>query len=193
MSFTQVLARIVAKDTAAWTALCYNDMSAQEKLLDRWLQCLASQSMEELFSTYASLAGLRQRKTIAIALLVLIDIQNPVVCDNATKVLVRIRSVVQQTIHLQDRITRFRELQRKSQLDRPLERMEAEVLLGDPVDTYDLHPLYEKAVSRYPFPAELDTPVRGVRTYLLFIFFISREVLTFLSVQLAFPSWSNNQ
>ena len=150
MAFCQVIARIDAKDPIAFTALCANDTIAQEKLLDRWLQCISSHSIEEMFSTAASLAGLLQRKTLSIAILILIDTGNAVLCENATQVLPLVRSVVHQSVRMRERVERFREMQKKSQLDRQLERIESEVLLNDPVDSFDILPLFERVIGRFP-------------------------------------------
>merc|ERR1712100_995275 len=104
-------------------------MGAQQKLLDRWLGCISNHSIDELFSTYASLSGLQQRKIISVALLILIENNHPVICENVSKILLL-----------------------KSQLDRPLEIRERDLALNDPIEKFDLLALFAKVIEKYPIP-----------------------------------------
>merc|ERR1712100_63606 len=147
-----VIARIVIKEPIAFSSLCHDNVEAQQKLLDRWLGCISNHSIDELFSTYASLSGLQQRKIISVALLILIENNHPVICENVSKILLLIRAVAQQTERLSDRLKRFRELQLKSQLDRPLEIRERDLALNDPIEKFDLLALFAKVIEKYPIP-----------------------------------------
>ena len=154
----QVLGRIVIREPLAFSALCLDNVPAQEKLLDQWLQCIANHSIEELFSTAATLGGLRQRKIVSIALLVLLDKEHPVICENAVKVLKLIRPVIREHQKMAERVARFRELQMKSQLDRQLDICERELVLNDPVDQINITTLFEGAIAKYPIPEEPSYP-----------------------------------
>lgn len=80
--------------------------------------------------------------------------EHSVICDNATKILRLIRPVIRENEKMADRIARFKALQMKSQLDRQLDICERELTLNDVVEQIDINPLFEKAIAKYPIPAD---------------------------------------
>lgn len=156
LAFAIILSRIVVKEPNAFSALCGGIPHIQERLLDRWLQCLSVRSIDEVFSTFASINGLHQRKIISLALLRLLESSHPVAHENSMKVMRLVQTVVSENKKLAPRIKRFRELESKSQLNRKLETLHLELRLNDPIDALDFEGIFQHCLSKYPLLPEED-------------------------------------